>query len=226
MADISPRRSARAASVAPGSAPRIGRRELVVRVIVLGGALGLIAAGFLLRLQLRSDPGEQIPAVPNAGWIIRGKALMGGQPHDLDLLNLRDLFDVRGVVNLRTSGSIEGWMVRDFGMSYLWLPVPPGDAPPPANMDRIVEFMRRHAAEGNSVFLHDGTGLERIRPVAVMLLMAEGEPLDVALSRVTDATRVGAAGFTGIQEHRVLAYAEHLRYAGPRIVVPSPRAAP
>lgn len=194
---------------------RIGKTERVVRLAVLAAAVIVTAAGFLLRLQLRSDPAEQIPAVPNAAWIIPDQALVGGQPLDLDFLNLRDLFAVGGVVNLRTSGSIEGWMVRDFGMAYLWLPIEPGAAPAPRDMDRVVMFVQQHATRGESVFLHDGTGVERVRPVAVMLLLAEGYPVDVALSRVTGGPTMAAAGFTGLQKERIRAYVEHLRYPGP-----------
>jgi hypothetical protein len=202
-------------SAAWGLTPPIEVRERKFRLRLLIGAVVLVGAAFVLRLQVLQDPGEQLPAVPHASWILRGQTLSGGQPRDLDLLNLRDLFGVSGVVNLRASGSIEGRTVRDFGMSYLWISVIPEHAPDLVEMDRIVSFVRAHAVSGDTVFIHDDLGLERVRPVGVMMLLADGVPLQTAVERVTGSSTMEVAGFTPEQQARVLRYLEHLLYPGP-----------
>jgi hypothetical protein len=143
-------------------------------VIIMVGALAL-------RLEIRHDPGEQMPAVANATWIVPGRAIGGGQPRDLDLLNLRDLFAVDGVVNLRSTGAIEGWMVRDDRMAYLWLPVDPGEAPTIGQLRRLAAFVDRQTEAGAVVFIHDDDGLDRVPVAAVMLQMWHGAPVDEAL---------------------------------------------
>lgn len=180
-------------------------RELRWRIAVMGVLLLVLVLGFVARLALRS-PAEQLPSIANTRWIQQGRTIGGGQPTDIDLLNARDLFDVAGVVNLRSSGAVEGWTVRDFDMAYLWIPVEPGSAPSLHQMELLTAFVDRYARGGDTVFIHDDTGLDRVPATAIMLRLSEGAGLDEAIREET-GTDPGDTPLTPTQRGLVLQYA-------------------
>jgi hypothetical protein len=183
-------------AASPVATPAVGiggslpQRERLVRVgvLILAAvlAVGLVAS----RQLLTSSPSVTLPAVPNPVWVVPGTLLRGGQPVDVDFVNLRDLYRVGAVVNLRATSSLERSVVRGFGLDYLSVPVPPGQAPTDRQLEAIVGFVRLHAAAGRIVYLHDDTGLDRAPAVAVMLLQLRGgDPVQAA--------QVAAAGPDG-----------------------------
>jgi hypothetical protein len=179
-----------AATPAVGSGGSLPRRERLVRVGVLV-LVAVLAAGLLASKRLlASTPSATLPAVPNPVWVVPGTLLSGGQPVDIDFVNLRDLYRVAAVVNLRATSSLERSVVRGFGLDYLSVPVAPGQAPTDRQLEAIVGFVRLHAGAGRIVYLHDDTGLDRAPAVAVMLLQLRG-------SDPVRAAKVAAAGPAG-----------------------------
>jgi hypothetical protein len=207
-----------AAAPAVGSGGRLPRRERLVRLGVLGLA-ALLAAGLLASKQLlAASPAAGLPAVPNPVWVVPGTLLRGGQPVDVDFVNLRDLYRVAAVVNLRATSTLERSVVRGFGLDYLSVPVTPGQAPTDRQLEAIVAFVRLHAAAGRIVYLHDDTGLDRAPAVAVMLLQLRG--LDpVRAARVAAAGPGGRPALSGVQVAAVNALARALDHP-PYLPVP------
>jgi hypothetical protein len=208
----------------PSAAPAVGsggslpRRERVVRLGVLGVA-ALLAVGLLASKQLlAASPAARLPAVPNPVWVVPGTLLRGGQPADVDFVNLRDLYRVAAVVNLRATSTLERSVARGFGLDYLSVPVAPGRAPTDRQLEAIVAFVRLHAAAGRIVYLHDDTGLDRAPVVAVMLLQLRG--LDpVRAAGVAAAGPGGRLALSGVQMAAVNALARALGHHPPYLPV-------
>jgi hypothetical protein len=198
-----------AAAPAIGTAQSLSGQERRVRLGVLVLAALLAVALIASKQVLTSAPSARLPAVPNAVWVVPDTLLRGGQPVDIDFLNLRDLYQVAAIVNLRATSPLERSVVRGFGLDYLGVPVRPGQAPTDSQLEAIVSFVRLHAASGRVVYLHDDTGLDRAPAVAAMLLVLRGmQPLRAAQVAATGPN--GSLALSGNQTAAINALARAL----------------
>jgi glycosyltransferase involved in cell wall biosynthesis len=198
-----PRTLALAGTSALDEVPSLTTRARRFRGMVLVLAVVAVAAGYVLRVASQGNPGLQLPRIPNPDWVVHGAVMRGGQPEDVEFLDMRDLFDVRAVVNLRSNGSIEGWVARDFGLDYLWLSVPPGEPLTRAQLRDLVAFVAEHANQGRVVFIHDDTGLDRVPSATAMLELLRGRPLQDALAAAADVVPGDTEPFTTEQRAAV-----------------------
>ena len=185
------------------------------RRLVLAVAFVAVVAGYLLRVAAQGDPALQLPRIPNPDWVVPGAVMRGGQPEDVEFLDLRDLFDVRAVVNLRSNGSIEGWVARDFGLDYLWVSVPPGAPLTRAQLRDLVGFVADNAAQDRVVFIHDDTGLDRVPAATAMLELLRGRPLQEALLAAADVVPGDTEPFTPEQRAAIDDLARALQQGDP-----------
>lgn len=183
----------------PAFEPAIGRgtllrgRPLVTRVLLLALVCAL-GAGTLAVKAASHRNGFSLPALQGAARVAPG-VLRGGQPADFDLLQLRNGYRVRAVVNVRLAGTQEGAVAREFGLDYLALPIPPDAAPSPADLDQLVSFLRSHEQSSDVVYVHDDVGGGRVVSLAAMLLMLRGDPLNSVLATLSaDELRHMSAG--------------------------------
>lgn len=198
-----------------GEGPSLSPWARRLRGMVLALALVGVVAGYLSSAASQDDPESQLPGIPNPDWVVPGAVLRGGQPEDVEFLDLRDLFDVRAVVNLRSSGSIEGWMAWDFGLHYLWLKVPPGEPLTRPQLRKLVAFVADQAAQGHIVFIHDDTGLDRVPAATAMLELLRGRPLQDALRAAADVVPDGTEPLTSQQRAAIDELARAVRRGHP-----------
>jgi hypothetical protein len=152
-----------------GSTP-LGRRGMLVRLVALtvlaGAALGVRATGVL-------HPGEPSPPLP--GWArVDDRVLRGGQPTDLDLMQLRDSFGVRAVVDVDGTDVDERAVTEGLGLRLLVLDVGPSEAPAPQDVLAVARLAR---TAGGPVYLHDSTGHGPVVAVAAALRVLGGTPV-------------------------------------------------
>lgn len=204
-----------ATTSALGEGPPLSRGARRFRGSVLAVAFVAVVAGYLLRVVSQGDPALQLPRIPNADWVVPGAVMRGGQPEDVEFLDMRDLFGVRAVVNLRSNGSIEGWVARDFGLHYLWVSVPPGEPLTRAQLRDLVAFVADNAAQGRVVFIHDDTGLDRVPTATAMLELLRGRPLRDALLAAADVAPGDTEPFTSEQRAAIDELARALQRGDP-----------
>ncbi|HYI65840.1 MAG TPA: glycosyltransferase [Candidatus Limnocylindrales bacterium] len=187
------RRSPRGASprwiVPPalGASPAPSGSERRLRYGVLALAILAVVGAFGVRV-LQAPISERLPAVRAAAWIVPNLVLRAAQPRDVDFVNLRDTYGVRGVVNLRSGGIVEEVVVEDLGLSYLSLTLPDRGAPGPSQLRRLVNYVSERALAGDVVLVHDETGTDRAPAVAILLDMLHGTPTDRAILRISSTT--------------------------------------
>src|SRR6185503_13046823 len=97
-----------------GADPGPSRRERRVRQVVLAVAVLAAVFGLLARETFRKPPAERLPTVGNVAWVVNGVLMRGAQPRDIDLANLRDLFNIGGVVSLRRPDPVAKLAAHDF----------------------------------------------------------------------------------------------------------------
>jgi hypothetical protein len=180
---VPPHRPAVPAALGPGRVVR--GRALAVRLLVIGLTAALAAAALGLKVVGRGG-GDALPPLPGAARVTP-HLIRGGQPADYDLLQLRDAYRVRAVVNFRLGGDAEGDIAAGFGIDYLGLATPAEEAPGVADLTWLVAFVQRHETAGGVVYMHDDVGGGRVISAALMLLMLRGEPLGAALTTLTPA---------------------------------------
>jgi hypothetical protein len=175
-----PARRRYAIPAAVGVGNRIRGRSLVIRLLLLGLIATLAAGTLWLKTNSRGDA-NALPPLPGAARVTPN-LVRGGQPADFDLLQLRNAYRVRAVVNLRFGGDAEGEIAAGFGLDFLSLPVAVDEAPTVADLATLVGFLRRYDSGSAVVYLHDDIGGGRVITTSLMLLLLRGEPLGVAMS--------------------------------------------
>lgn len=211
--------SDRAAGVPAVAEPALGRapvmRAAERRNRLTALLLAIAVAAFLVasKKMFFSSPQDNLPAVPHAAWVVPDEVMRGGQPPDVDFVNLRDLFGVTAVVNLRGSGWVEAAVVRGLGMQYIGIGVSPGKAPTVEQLAAIVGFLRQQHKDHGVVFIHDVTGLDRAPAVAAMLDMLRRVPTDEAARAVRAGLSPDALVFSTPQLDAMNALARDLRLA-------------
>jgi hypothetical protein len=159
------------AAPALGGISSLGRRRVTLRVIgiaaLLVAALGLRASGVL-------HPSASLPP-PLAGWArVEPGVVRGSQPADLDLIQLRDGFGVRAVVDVDGTDVNERAVTRGLGLRLLVLNVGTREAPSAADLIALARFL---PTAGGTVYLHDSTGNGSVVVVAAALRVMHGESL-------------------------------------------------
>lgn len=145
-------------------------------IVVFSGLLVVTAFSMKDRPDERPNgPPPIAGAVIVTPWLITG-----GQPTDEDIIGLRDIYGVTAIVDLRVADGREAAVAEEFGLDFLQLPMQQGHACGPKDLERLVIFIRSHAA--GVVYLHDDTGGDRAVTATAMLLLLEefetaGDPL-------------------------------------------------
>jgi hypothetical protein len=70
-------------------------------------------------------------------------------------------------------------------MDYLYLPVIDNTAPTLEDLEKGVEFIQQHIAEGNKVYIHCKSGVGRAPTMVAAYLIAEGASVEDAIARIT-----------------------------------------
>lgn len=159
-----------------------GERRVRRAALLLAVALVLVA----LAARLLLSPRIRLPSIPNAAWIVQGQALTGGQPSDLDFLNLRDLSHVGAVIDLRGQ-AVEAAVLASYNMQYVSVPIGPGQAPTVSQLAAMVGFIRASIQPGGAFLVHDEFGLDPAPTVGIMLAILHGESPSAALGQARAA---------------------------------------
>lgn len=96
---------------------------------------------------------------------------VGGQHRQRGLAQMRDL-GITAVVNMREeSDDAQRGLALDH---YLWLSTTDDTAPATEDLERGVDFISRHIAEGHGVYIHCAAGVGRAPMMAAAYLMRTG----------------------------------------------------
>ncbi len=96
---------------------------------------------------------------------------VGGQHRRRGLAQMRAL-GITAVVNMREESDDAR---RGLGLDhYLWLSTTDDTPPTPADLERGVDFIRQHAAEGRGVYIHCAAGVGRAPMMAAAYLVRTG----------------------------------------------------
>jgi atypical dual specificity phosphatase len=123
---------------------------------------------------LASDPGA---------WIVPGQLLLRSYPRTTE--TLRDLAGqgVTVLINLEQRPHDRARLDR-FGLTEVHIPVPDFTAPTPEDLDRGVDAIETHLAQGRVVTVHCGGGLGRSGTLAACYLVHQGQTPDDAIAHV------------------------------------------
>lgn len=177
----------RAIPAAIGIGHIVRGRALAGRLLLLFVVAGLAAGALGLKVADRANP-ESLPPLTGAARVTP-HVLRAGQPADFELVQLRDAYHVRAVVNLRFAADAEGDIAASFGLDYLWLPLATGAAPTAADLDSLVSFVRRYDSGSDVVLVHDDVGGGRAITAGLMLLMLRGGSMDAVMSTLSAEER-------------------------------------
>jgi len=209
--DLDGRWEPAAASPAVGGGGRLPRGSLI--------RLGAAALALALLLGLAK---LVIPRLANAyfasgppGLAVAPGLLAGAAPADSDLQLMAASARVDGDINLGSPSVAEQAAAASLGQGYLYLAIPPGEAPTAGQLTVLAGFMRGHTGGGRAVYLHDDEEGGRVAAAAVMLLLLRGDTWATASARVTPSrlSSLNGGQLAAIGElRRTLA---HGRAAGP-----------
>jgi hypothetical protein len=159
-------------------------QERRVRLILLMIMLALVGLAYVSHSMVTTSGTSDLP-VRDLAWIVPNKLMRSSQPQDIDFANLRDQFGIRGVVNLRRVESLEPNVVKSFGIAYLHVQIAPNMVPTPAQLAKIVAFLRRETAAGHAVLVHDENGRNPVTLVTALLGVLGGISSEAAVKRAT-----------------------------------------
>jgi atypical dual specificity phosphatase len=144
--------------------------------------------------------------VPDRLAVMNRPGLYGSLEDDLAFLCDQG---VGAIVSLTTS-ALPGDALGAHSMAYLHEAVPDFTAPSPEQLDRIMEFVVRHAdVAGRMVLVHCGAGLGRSGTVAAAYLVRQGWEPRRAIGRVRELRPFSIE--TEEQERAVIDYAARMR---------------
>jgi protein-tyrosine phosphatase len=102
---------------------------------------------------------------------VRPNLYVGGQHRLRGLAQMRDL-GIAAVVNMREeSDDAQRGLALDH---YLWLSTTDDTSPTPENLERGVNFISHHIAEGRGVYIHCAAGVGRAPLMAAAYLVSTG----------------------------------------------------
>jgi atypical dual specificity phosphatase len=101
------------------------------------------------------------------------------------LQELKEL-GIGAIVSVEEQG-IPAYLIAEFGMHHLHLPVPDFGTPGLDEAFTLVDFVRRETAAGTAVAVHCRAGYGRTGTALACCLVAEGEEAGRAVSRVRQA---------------------------------------
>jgi len=110
-------------------------------------------------------------------------------PNQLGLIKAQG---IGAVVDLRAEAADDPDLLGKYGIGFLHLGVPDGEAPSPAQLERGIAWVREQWARGRKVLVHCQGGLGRSPCFATALLMAEGLSLAEAFGKVKAARKAAA----------------------------------
>jgi|tagenome__1003787_1003787.scaffolds.fasta_scaffold20867457_2 hypothetical protein len=183
------------ATPALGACGPLGRRSCAVRVAIL---VGLLTMALMVRASDILHPAVADPSLPPppAAATVGPGVVRGGQPHDLDLVRLRDDYGTRAVVDVDGPSVEEQAVVRGLGLRMLVLDVPADDMPSTTDILTLVRFLqlnpvghRSGDSRATTVYLHDSTGRGSALVVSCVLRMLHGVPLSTVLGQLSRAER-------------------------------------
>ncbi len=144
--------------------------------------------------------------VPGRLAVMNRPGLYGSLEEDLAFLREQQ---VGAVVSL-TSSPLPADAVRANGMEYLHEAIADFTAPTAEQIDRIMDFVVRHAdGVGRTVLVHCGAGLGRSGTVAAAYLVRQGWEPRAAIARVRELRPFSVE--TEEQEQAVIDYASRMR---------------
>ena len=108
-------------------------------------------------------------------WLLIGPALT---PEDYRVL-VRD-HRVSHIVDLREEAADDPTLMESLNVFWRRLPIPDRHAPTVAQVDDLVEWLDRHSAADEALYLHCEGGLGRTPTIAIALLMRHGLSLPEA----------------------------------------------
>jgi hypothetical protein len=154
-----------------GGGGRLRRKVLVVEAVIalLLVVLLVIAKQYVTAREVGPDPLGALPG----GETVAGLDI-GGAPADYQLQALAASYHVDAVANLAGPDVAEQVTAASLHLAYLTLDVPPDSAPTWAQLQALATFLRAHAKNGDSVYVHDDIGGGRALSTACMLLLLRG----------------------------------------------------
>lgn len=154
-----------------GGGGRLRRKALVWEAVIALALLALlgVAKQYVSAREVGPDPLGALPG----GVTVAGLDI-GGAPADYQLEALAASYRVDAVANLAGPSVAEQVTAASLHLAYLSLDVPPDEAPAWAQLQTLANFMRAHAKNGDSVYVHDDIGGGRALATACMLLLLRG----------------------------------------------------
>jgi atypical dual specificity phosphatase len=144
--------------------------------------------------------------LPGKLAVMNRPGLYGSLEEDLAFLREQK---VGAVVSL-TATPLPAEVLAAAGFEYLHEPVPDFGAPAPEQIDRVMEFLVRHADHGGKmVLVHCGAGLGRSGTMAAAYLVRQGWEPRAAIARVRELRPFSIE--TEEQELAVVEYAARMR---------------
>src|SRR4030095_2106047 len=119
----------------------------------------------------------------------RGNPTAPLHAYDDDLL-LLDAVGIRAVVGMLNI-PVDSVIYRSAGFAHHLMPIPDGGVPTREQFDEYLRFVREQLQAGNPTAVHCAAGLGRTGTVLAGYLIAEGIPVEKAIS-IIRAARPGA----------------------------------
>ncbi len=155
-----------------------------------------------------------IPSPPpiDQFWLIPGRLAGGGHPArggmESDVLHAMERLGYNAILTL-TEDALDAEALAEHGFTYLHLPIANMEAPPMAEGERAVEFLRRWIDDDLQVYVHCYAGYGRTGAILAAYLVATGTGPFAAIERVR-AVRPGAVE-SAAQERFVLEFSRRLQ---------------
>ncbi|MDB4987497.1 MAG: dual specificity protein phosphatase [Myxococcaceae bacterium] len=140
----------------------------------------------------------------NLSWI-EPRLAVGGALGESSIPTLRDRLGFTHVVDVRSELQDDPELFRAHGMELLRLPTADHHAISEALLTRGVAWVRAQLDAGGSVYVHCEHGIGRSVLLAWCVMVARGESISVALSRIKAARPIASP--SPAQIHALLAFA-------------------
>jgi hypothetical protein len=171
--------NARAPEPSTDYRPALGGGGRLPRKILMWEALIAFVLLILLVIAKHVVGGKEVGPNPLSalpgGSVVSAGLDIGGDIHDSDAIALADSYNVTGLINLNGANAAEQVTASFLHIGYLNSPVAPNTAPGLGQLETMATFMRTHATNGNSVYVHDADGGGSAVTTACMLLLLRGD---------------------------------------------------